>query len=136
MFTQKQFVVRKRRSDLEQLSHSEYYSEFIGMKSTGRIVDSKGNFIAMEKEYRNIPEKEVIPAEPISSTESKETFEEIESIKTIEMKSSRVLIVEHQCGSSLVDCENDSEINFEEYKKEIENKYWEGFVISINYLGE
>lgn len=134
MFTQKQYVVRKRRSDLEQLSYSEFYDEFIGMTPTGRIVDSKGNIIALDMERISTPQKDV----SISIEEDESiTTNLTETIKTPMVESSRVLIVEHQCGSSLVDCEfNVSEIDFEEYKKDIETKFWEGFVISINYLGD
>ena len=150
MFTQRQFVVRKRRSDLEQLPYSDFYDEFIGMKPTGNIVDSKGNIIAVEDRSNDIKkqkeetivsqieEESIIDAtentDPIVPIESTETTE---PTKILEQKPSRILVVEHYYGYSLVDFDNDiSDMDFEEYKKDIENKFWKGFVTSINFFKE
>lgn len=139
MFTQRQFVVRKRRLDLEQLPYSDFYNEYIGMKPTGNIVDSKGNIIAVEDRSDNTKKQESIPnlLEDIPLVDLEDTSKVNECTEILEQKPSRILVVEHQYGYSLVDFDIDiSEIDFEEYKKDIENKYWEGFVISINFFKE
>lgn len=139
MFKQRQFVVRKRRSDLEQLSYSDFYDEYIGMKPTGNIVDSKGNIIAVEDRSDNTKKQESIPNPPedIPPVDLEDTPKVNECTEILEQKPSRILVVEHQYGYSLVDFDIDiSEIDFEEYKKDIENRYWEGFVISINFFKE
>lgn len=137
MFTQRQFVVRKRRSDLEQLPYSDFYDEYIGMKPTGNIVDSKGNIIAVEDRSDNTKKQESIPnpLEEYPPVDLEDTSKVNECTEILEQKPSRILVVEHQYGYSLVDFDI-SEIDFEEYKKDIENKYWVGFVISINFFKE
>lgn len=133
MFNQRQFVVRKRREDLEQLQYPDYYDEYIGMKPTGNIVNSKGVKVGFDERFTNVK------SNIIKETWDVPSIEEVESITptpVVDVKSSiKFLIVEHYYGSTIIDYElNEEDIDLEEYKKEIEIKYWSGFVTSIKHL--
>ena len=128
-----------RISYFSVMNSYDFYDEFIGMKPTGNIVDSKGNIIAVEDRSDSIKKQESATnlLEDNPPVDLEDTSKVNECTDILEQKPSRILVVEHYYGYSLVDFDIDiSEIDFEEYKKDIENKFWEGFVISINFFKE
>mgnify|MGYP001282053726 CR=1 FL=1 len=108
-----QLVSRRRRPDLEQLEYPDCYTEYVGTKPTGRIIRGLN---------------EVVYDANLIKDENKEKEE-----KNIVIKKYFKLFVKTLYGEHLIDVyseEDKNDINIEDYKTELGNKYKDIFVDS------
>lgn len=114
----RQLVIRRRREDLPQLEYPDCYDEYIGREPTGKIMKNFQEVVAIK-------------------TSDNKIIENKQDIIGIEKNYIKVI---HYYGESLVGDYNNEEIqsiNLDEYKKQLDSHFWDGFVFNItieNYL--
>lgn len=119
----KHYVTRNRRAG-EEIDYADGFDEYIGRDHTGRIVKFVNGEAVDYCIVNTTQDKDMNNIQKDLSVETQENNKEHTHFK---------VTVNHMCGQN--EFLSKSQIDIEEYIMQLNNFYWDGFVIDITVEG-